>query len=164
MDLIADTDILSTFGKINSLHLLQKLFPNSKFYISFRNEAELLEAKKLGYTFITRVVELDHIKVSLNKNEQIEFLKLKENKKTLSSADIESLVLAKSRSLVILTNDINIQKEAAKQGISYFNLPMILRELWKQGILTKEDINKLISQIEKEDNIIIVDKETIFTE
>ncbi len=164
MDLIADTDILSTFGKINSLQLLQKLFPNSKIYISSGNEAELLEAKKLGYTFITRVMKFVYAKLSLSENEKIEFKKVKENKKTLSSADVESLVLAKSRSLVILTNDINMQKEAAKQGVPYFNLPMILRELWKQKIITKEDAGKLISQIEKEDNIVIVNKDTIFLE
>lgn len=164
MDIIIDTDILSTFGKINKLYLLKRLFSKSKFYISSKNEAELLEAKRLGYTFIARVLAFGRIKLILNENEKLDFQRLKETKSSLSSADIESIVLAKSRDLVLLTNDINVQKEAIKQAIYYFNLPMILREFWKQGILMKEDANKLISQIEKEDNMIIVDKETIFTE
>lgn len=164
MDIIIDTDILSTFSKINKLYLLKRLFSKSKFYISSENEAEILEAKKLGYTFIAKALAFSRIKLILNENEKLYFQKLKTTKSSLSSADIESIVLAKSRNLVLLTNDINVQKEAIKQAIPYFNLPMILREFWKQRILTKEDTNKLISQIEKEDNIIIVDKEVIFIE
>lgn len=162
MDAIIDTDILSTFSKINKLKLLKELFPNSKFYISNRNETELFKAKKLGYKFIKRAIAFKPAKLLLNRTEHLEFQKLKESKKSLSSADSETLVLAKSKNLVILTNDVNVQKEANKQYIPYFNLPMILREFWKQRILEKDDVDKLISQIEKEDNVIIVDKEEIF--
>lgn len=164
MDIIIDTDILSTFSKINKLSLLKWLFPESKFYISSKNKFELLEAKKLGYKFITRALKFRPIRLTLNKNEEIEFQKLKLTKPSLSSADIESLVLAKFRNFLLLSNDINVRKESTKQNIAYFNLPMVLREFWKQKILTKEDVNKLIAQIEKEDNIVIVDKEIIFIE
>ena len=164
MDAIADTDILSTFSKINKLNLLKRLFPKSKIYFSSRSEIELLKAKKLGYKFIEPVLAFKPIKLLLNESERLEFKKLSEIKKSLSLADVESLVLAKFRNLVILTNDIKMQKEADKQSIFYFNLPMILRELWKQGILEKEGVSKLISQIEKEDNMVILDKETIFLE
>ena len=163
-DVILDTDILSTFSRVNRLNLIRSLFSKSEFYISTRNKAELLEAKRLGYKFIERALKFNLTTLIPNENEKAEFQRLKEEKKSLGLADVESLILAKYRNLVLLTNDTNVQKKAIKLGVSYFNLPMILRELWKQDILTKEDTNKLISKIEKEDNIIIVDKDVIFIE
>ena len=162
MDLIADTDILSTFSKISKLSLLQKLFPKSRIYISNKTREELLQAKKLGYKFVVKVVEFKSLK--LTQNELIEYQQIKETRKSLSPADIETLVLAKQRNLLMLTNDISLLKEAIKYNVTYFNLPMILRELWKQKIAAKEYVNKLIEQIEKEDRILIVNKEIIFTE
>ena len=96
MDIIIDTDILSTFSKINKVSLLKRLFSKSKFYISSKNEAELLEAKKLGYTFVARALTFSRIKLTLNENEKLDFRKLKAAKSSLSSADIESIILAKS--------------------------------------------------------------------
>ena len=162
MDLIADTDILSTFSKISKLSLLQKLFPKSRIYISNKTREELLQAKKLGYKFVVKVVEFKSLK--LTQNELIEYQQIKETRKSLSPADIETLVLAKQRNLLMLTNDISLLKEAIKYNVTYFNLPMILRELWKQKTVAKKYVNKLIEQIEKEDRILIVNKEIIFTE
>ena len=162
MDLIADTDILSTFSKISKSSLLQKLFPKSRIYISNKTREELLQAKKLGYKFVVKVVEFKSLK--LTQNELIEYQQIKEARKSLSPADIETLVLAKQRNLLMLTNDISLLKEAIKYNVTYFNLPMILRELWKQKIVAKKYVNKLIEQIEKEDRILIVNKEIIFTE
>jgi len=162
MDLIADTDILSTFSKIKKLDLLQKLFPKSKIYISHESKEELLQAKKLGYKFVAKALKFKSM--MLTKDEMPEYQQIKENRKVLSTADVESLVLAKFRNLMMLTNDVQLQKEATKYKVHYFSLPMILRELWKQRIIAKEYVNKLIEQIEKEDRVLILNKEIIFIE
>ena len=45
MNLVFDTDILSTFGKIRRLDLLKKLFPNVRFFVPSSVYNELFKAR-----------------------------------------------------------------------------------------------------------------------
>ncbi len=42
-------------------------------------------------------------------------------------------------------------------------LPHLLKSLWKENILNKEDVKELITEIESKDNIVIADKDSIFS-
>jgi len=42
-------------------------------------------------------------------------------------------------------------------------LPHILKSLWKENILDKEDVEELITEMESSDNIVIVNKDSIFS-
>ncbi len=46
--LVFDTDVLSTFGKIKRLDLLEKLFPGADFSIPTSVNNELFKAKDCG--------------------------------------------------------------------------------------------------------------------
>jgi hypothetical protein len=50
--LVFDTDVLSTFGKIKRLDLLEKLFPGADFSIPISVNNELFKAKDCGYEFV----------------------------------------------------------------------------------------------------------------
>lgn len=52
MNLVFDTDVLSTFGKIRRLDLLKELFPNAGFFIPPSVYNELFKARERGYEFI----------------------------------------------------------------------------------------------------------------
>lgn len=164
MDVIADTDVLSTFSKINKLNLLRRLLRKSKIYISPKNRDELLEAKKLGYKFVNRTLKLGLKTVKPNEKELSEIKQLVDAKKSLSSADLETLIIAQDRGLLLLTNDSQLQNEAKRRNVEYFNLVMILRELWRQKIVSKEYVERLVEIIEKEDRIILINKNLIFEE
>lgn len=56
MDVIIDTDIISTFGKIKKYELLLMLFSNSKLFISSSVYHDLIIAKELGYDFVNYIL------------------------------------------------------------------------------------------------------------
>jgi hypothetical protein len=49
-------------------------------------------------------------------------------------------------------------------GIQYWDLPGILRALWRTHVLTKEQVRNLVTQIEAKDRIVFRDQDQIFAE
>ena len=52
---VADTDILSMFGKVKSANLLKSLF--HKIYVPIAVYEELLKTKEMGFSFIDEILE-----------------------------------------------------------------------------------------------------------
>ena len=59
------------------------------------------------------------------------------------------------RKSLLLTNDQHAQKEASAHHIEYFDLPLVLRELWKTRIMKREQLLELVAEIRDKDNIVI---------
>ncbi len=164
MDIIIDTDVLSIFGKIRKYELLLRLFPQSKLLLSPRVYQELITAKELGYDFVEYVLSHKPQICSLNQEENEESRVLKEKEKSLGWGEIESIVLAKSRGFVLLINDKRAIKTALKLKVDYLNLPMLLRQFWKQNILSRDEVIKIINIIEEKDKIFLLNKGQIFVD
>lgn len=162
MDVIVDTDILSTLGKIRKYELLLKLFPQSKIFVSPRVYQDLIAAKELGYDFVKYVLIHKPQICPLNQNENEESRKLKEKDKSLGWGEIESIILAKNRGFILLTNDKKAIKTASKMKVEYFNLPMLLRQFWRQDILSKDKVINIIKEIEEKDRVFLLNKSQIF--
>ena len=64
MNLVFDTDILSTFGKIRRLDLLRELFPNARFIVPPSVYDELFKARERGYEFIDYIIESGILEVT----------------------------------------------------------------------------------------------------
>ncbi len=100
-DAIADTDILSTFGKIGRMNLLAVLC--SKIYITPAVYRELLQVERIGFIWVAsvkRAVEL----LPMTGEEIRETERFFSLYPQLGSGEIESFVLAQSRRLLCLTN------------------------------------------------------------
>ena len=70
---VADTDILSMFGKVRSINILRQLF--NELYVPIAVYEELLKAKDVGLSFVKYVV--DDIKViNLSEEEHHEYISL----------------------------------------------------------------------------------------
>lgn len=162
MDIIVDSDVLSTFGKIRKYELLLKLFPKSKILVSPSVYQDLIVAKDLGYGFVEYVLDYKPQICTLNQKENEESKKLKEREKSLGWGEIESIILAKDRGFILLTNDKRAIKTASKLKVDYFNLPMLLRQFWKQNILSKDEVRKIINLIEEKDKVFLLNKSQIF--
>lgn len=162
MDIIVDTDILSTFGKTNKYSLLKNLFPKAKLFISPKVYQDIIKAKDMGYDFVERILKHKPLVCPLTEDEIKYSGELKEKERSLGWGEIESIILARNRRLLLLTNDKKAIKTANKLNINYFNLPMLLRQFWKQNILSKEEVLNLILTIEEKDRILILNKEKIF--
>jgi predicted nucleic acid-binding protein len=87
---IADTDILSVFGKLGRIDLLQKLFP--KIYVAPAVYRELGTVERLGFPWAGAVREAVEL-LSLTKDEIEEVERLAVSYPQLGSGEIETLVL-----------------------------------------------------------------------
>lgn len=161
MDVIIDTNIASTFGKIERFDLLEMLFPNSTLFISGSVVTEIGRAGK-AQKFAKTAAEKTKVIVSTKK--EIKFAEKLLSKRSLGKAEAECIAIAKSRDMLLLTNDKIAVKEARAVGVDLMDLRAIIRELWKQDMLSKEDAKSLIVEIEEKDNIIFIDKEKIFSD
>ncbi len=138
---IADTDILSTFGKLGRTDLLHKLF--SKIYVAPAVYRELGMAERLGFPWIRAVKEAIEL-LSLTRNETEEEQHLAVSCPQLGSGEIETLVLAKSRHLLCLTNDRQAKAVCRILNCAHLDLEDLLRAFKLKGILTVDALKRLM--------------------
>lgn len=158
---ISDTDILSTFGKIGRIDLLQHLF--LKIYISPAVYQELTRAEQGGLAWVTSVNEAVE-SLALTERQFKEVEQLIAAYSLLGSGEIETFVLAKAHHLLCLTNDRQAKKVCQSLGLACLDLEEILRALKLKGIMTPRALEQLIEQIEEWDHTRIKAKKQILRE
>jgi len=158
---IADTDILSTFGKLGRIDLLHKLFP--KICVAPAVYRELGTAERLGFPWAKAVREAVEL-LPLTKNEVKEVERFAVFYHQLGSGEIETLVLANTHHLLCLTNDRQAKAVCRTLNCSYLNLEDLLRAFKNKGILTVATLKHLIEQIEEKDRTRIKAKDQILKE
>ena len=162
MNLVFDTDVLSTFGKIRRLDLLKELFPNAGFFIPPSVYNELFKARERGYEFVDYVIESGILEVMPLNKEELEFLgRLREERKSLGLGELEGVSICKHREYILVTNDITAKKVCDQYGIKIIDLSMILKSLLEVKILMSDELRALIDEIERKDRVIIKDKDDI---
>lgn len=160
--LIFDTDVLSTFGKLDKLDLLQKLFPDTNFNISTSVYGELFKARDCGYEFVDHIIESQIFKVTPLSQEEVVFLeKLRHERRSLGAGELECISICKHRGSVIVTNDVAAKKVCDHYDIDFIDLSMLLKSLIATNILTSEEVGRLIYEIEEKDKAIIKDVDDI---
>ena len=158
---IADTDILSTFGKIGRLDLLQLLF--DQVYIAPAVSRELGRATQLGFTWVASV-QRAVLLLPLTANESGAVARLTSLYSQLGSGEIESFVLAQTHHLACLTNDRQAKVVAQALGLSYLDLEDLLRAIKTRKLLTTAALTALIAQIEEHDRTHIKAKAQILSD
>lgn len=161
MVVVFDTDVISTFGKIKRLDLLQKLFPRDEFFIPSSVYDELINAQELGYEFAKYVIESELFKALTLSDEERDFVDKLQRRKSLGSGEKEAIALCKYRKYALITNDDDAKDICDKNSMEFFDLSMLLKTLWKSEIMSKEKVAKLIDEIETQDKVKIKDKERI---
>jgi predicted nucleic acid-binding protein len=158
---MADTDILSTFGKIGRIDLLLLLL--HKVYVAAAVYHELLQAERVGLTWVSTVKQvIEPLPLTSDENRQAEHLF--DHYPQLGSGEIESFALAQSHGLICLTNDRQAKGVARALGLSYLDLEEILRLLKRRKMLATEALAELIDQIEQQDRTRIKAKEQILSD
>jgi predicted nucleic acid-binding protein len=157
MDVVIDTDILSTFVKAGKAGLLQKLFPKSKIILCPAVRFEISRAVKLG---IVDSIPASFSRIELTRSEKILAKEVGE-RTTLAAAEIEFLAVAKNRDCLLLSNDRRAGNEALSLAVDHLSLPLLLRELLKSDVLSKTEVVKFVDEIERKDRIVIRNKELI---
>lgn len=161
--ILLDTNIISTFSKIGKLELLYDVFHTDIFYISPNVYGEIMTAKDKGYVFVNHAIVLFQknklMSISLTSKEKEKADKLHSS---FSKGERDSIAICKERNCVFVTNEKKVVNYCKKHGIIYFDLRDILKALHLFLNFSRNDINKLMKEIEEKDNIIIKDKEEIF--
>jgi len=165
MNLVFDTDVLSTFGKIRRLDLLKEIFPKARFFISSSIYNELLKARERGYEFVDYIAESELFDVNPLNEEELKFLgKLREEQRSLGIGELEGISICKHRGYILATNDIPVKKVCDNYGIKFVDLSMILKSLLEDTILTGDELRALIDEIERKDKVVIKDRDDILAE
>jgi predicted nucleic acid-binding protein len=159
MDVVVDTDVLSTLTKVGKTALLQQLFPKSNIILCPSVQSEISKAVKLG---ILDSAPANFSQVELTQSEK-NVAKEIGGRTSLGGADIECLAVSKSRDCLLLSNDKQVGNEAISLGVERLSLPMLLREFWKAGILQKAEVARLADEIERKDRIVIRNKHLLLS-
>ncbi len=160
--LVFDTDVLSTFGKIKRLDLLEKLFHGADFSIPTSVNNELFKAKDCGYEFVDHITDSQIFEVTPLRQEEVGFLeKLRDERRKLGPGELECISICKHRDCVLVTNDTAAKKVCDYYDIKFIDLSMLLKSLIVTDILTCKEVEALIDEIEDKDKVIISDVDYI---
>ncbi len=157
--ILGDTNILSTFMRIERLDLLFKTFNTGKIYISFNVFQELKVDRDRGYPYTKKLFHLiDDHKIEIVTPTKDELLHTVDLPESFGRGELDSLAICKRREGIFLSNDKKVINYCKKKDITCFDLCDILAALWKFKILPKEKIKEIIAEIEKKYNIFIPSK------
>jgi predicted nucleic acid-binding protein len=163
--ILCDTNILSTFAKIDQLRLLLQLFVDDDLALVPAVYEELQEGIRRGYVSLQSASA--HIRrgsmTVLTPNAQEVFDK-DALPRSFDAGERETIAVAKSRGYAILTNETHVKNWCERMEVAYWDLPRILRALWRTDLLTKEQVHELVEQIEMKDRVIFKNQEAIFEE
>ncbi|HLD42526.1 MAG TPA: hypothetical protein VJB08_00890 [Candidatus Nanoarchaeia archaeon] len=163
--IIIDTDILSTFGKIDKMLLLFSVFREKRLFISPNVFNEITKADELGYEYAKQILNLVKTNsITMVRLSQEESSYKRTLPKSFGRGESDSIAVAKIRNAVFLTNEKKVLNFCEKHGVAALTLNSILRYLWEEEIRTKEYVKELIEEIEKKDKIIVPSKDKIFEE
>ena len=161
MNFICDTDILSSIGKIDQFDLLRTLFPKGEFHIPEQLYNELSAASYLGFDFPVRKLQFVDV-VPPSETELSYYLELRDDNQSLGKGELQCISIADHRKWFMLTDDNRAKRTARTMGIVVWDILDILKALLVLELISKEEVEQIIADLERKDGMIIADHERIF--
>lgn len=158
MNSIADTDILSAFAKAEGTIYLLGIFDS--VFIAPSVFAELSVASRKGFAFADEIISSVK-QLVLTEMELQEVSALRNDYPALGNGEIESIVVAKQRSWILLTNDSKAKSVCERTGVTFLDLEELLRVLKRKHILSNMQLKEFIQKIEQRDRTVIKAREEI---
>jgi predicted nucleic acid-binding protein len=152
--ILADTDILSAVAKVARLPLLFLLFQKPQLQIIPGVFRELAHSLSLGRPYAEAIL-------SLISTDQIEVIPLTQEEVTfcsslpysLGTGERESIAIARSRKGTVLSNESRVAHWCRQHQIPCVRLPDILRALWVEGIVSKQEVQDIIADLQVKDRM-----------
>ncbi len=160
MAVIFDTDILSAFAKINALDLLKKLFSKHDVFITPEIYEELSVPVDYGYSFPLKIFE-EFMIMTPNEKEEAMYREFLRTNRHIGKGELEAISICINRKYYFASMDEAAISFAEGKDVITIGLHSVLRSLWESGILTKEEVKKIITEIEQKDNTRIKDIQMI---
>ncbi|MAF35671.1 hypothetical protein CL622_00955 [archaeon] len=163
--ILLDTNILSTFARIDRFDLLYDIFEDSQLYISPNVYMEIKHAEIIGYIHAKKVIDaLDQEKITIIHLSRQAKKEIPSLPKSFGKGELDSVAIAKSNKSIFITNEKKVVNYCQKNQIDVITLNSLLRYLWEEKILTKQQVKDLIDEIELKDRLVITAKKEIFDE
>ncbi|RCV64370.1 putative nucleic acid-binding protein, contains PIN domain [Methanophagales archaeon] len=150
--LIVDTDIASAFAKSGHFDALIKLFESVG--ITPTVYEELLTPLEHGYEYPKEIFEKAEL-VTISDDEQREYLRLNEEHAKIGKGEIESIVVCLKRCFLFSSFDKKAILVARDLGVDVITAGVIFKGLMVKSIAKKEEIPKMIGDIEISDNRVL---------
>ena len=147
--LILDTDIASAFAKSGHFDVIIKLF--GSIGITPTVYEELLTPLEHGYEYPKEIFENAEL-VTISGEEQREYLRLKERLPKIGKGEVESIVVCLKRGYLFSSFDKRAMTVAKELGVKVVTAGVIFKGLMVKGIAPKEEILKIVRDIEISDN------------
>ncbi|HLC19811.1 MAG TPA: hypothetical protein VJK72_02755 [Candidatus Nanoarchaeia archaeon] len=155
MSFVFDADIISVFAKIGRLALLPVVFGNNLFMPEAVYH-DLLRAQRAGYDYVSETLRI----IKVTKADKSYASSLIKSKK-LGAGEIECIALCKERTMTFVSNDEKAKLAAQTLGIDIIDLAAILWCLKDEHVVQKDELRKIINDIEVKDNTVLIGKEEL---
>ncbi|VVB88841.1 Uncharacterised protein [uncultured archaeon] len=159
MSIVCDTDVLSAFAKIDRLILLSELFPKHKIVTTNGVYEELIFIKHAGYDFVDRIIDVVEI-ISMDAKELEKYHSFLSST-SFGKGELQCISICVTRNYPFITNDKKAKRFAEKNEVIAWDIPDIMKALWKTEIRSKEEVEGIMDDLEIKDMMIINNKEKI---
>lgn len=152
--ILVDTDVISALAKVDGLSLLFPLFKRSALSITPGVLAELSHSLAMGRLYAETV--FDYIGagrlqvLTLTSEETMSRDALPD---TLGAGERESVAVAKERAGVVISNESRVAHYCRQLNIPCIRLPDILRALWTEGVVSRQDVQTMIEDLQVKDGM-----------
>jgi len=152
--ILVDTDILSAMAKIGRIQLLFTLLQTPRLHIPPGVLGELAPSFNLRRQYAVDVF-------GLITSGQLQIVYLTQEEATfrdtlpvtLGVGEQESIAIARARGGIVLSNESRVAHHCRTHGVPCVRLPDILRALWVEGIVSQQDVQEIIRDLQVKDRM-----------
>ena len=101
--------------------------------------------------------------VPLSKKELSQYLGLRNEDNSLGIGELQCIAIAYHRKWFMLTDDNRAKSAGRSMGIIVWDILDILKAILVLGLISKEDVEQIIDELERKDGMVITDRERIFS-
>jgi len=163
--IVADTNIVSTFARIEAIGILRRHFKGAHLDVTPATFHELRGAVRVGNVFLEPVLMSIAVGGDLHLilPTQDEIVSTLDLPISFGAGESESVAVCRARKGGrLLTNDKRAKNFCRQNRVPYLDLPRILRALWREDTCKKQEVSGLIRAIEQEPGMVITEKDSIF--
>ena len=149
-----DTDRLSAMAKIGQIQRLFALLQTSRFHITPGVFGELAHSFNLERQYAVDVLALiaaGQLQMVYLTQEEATFRDILPV--TLGAGERESIAIAGARGGIVLSNESRVAHHCRTHGVPCVRLPDILRALWVEGIVSQQEVQVIIHDLQVKDRM-----------
>ncbi len=153
---LIDTDILSTFAKIERLDLLCELFGDEKVGVTENVIMEICRAVESGLDIHRKVLDLiDEGRIGIISTKREDHVLMRKLPDFMGAGERDAFAICLNNGFVLVTDDRKVIRLAKKRNVEVISLHMILRALWILEVCRRDEIREIIDSIHIKDRKVL---------